>query len=200
MTMVLMVIGQPRYAPSCGTTGVSSDCSAMIERRFVSELRLDQLAEESAAAVELVERPAFDNASLLEHQDTAGIAYGRQPVRDDEGGSSFHRFIERLRDALFGHWIERAGRLVEDENRRVFEECARHCKPLAFAAGQQAPAFADARLETVRLVFDEVECLRAGRGFTQLRLGGVGFADAQVFGDGAVEQKRLLKNHADIAP
>ena len=75
----------------------------------------------------------------------------------------------------------------------------RHCKPLAFAAGQQSAAFADARLEGVRPVFDEVERLGAGGGFTQLRFGSVGFADAQVFGDGAVEQKRLLKHDANVA-
>src|SRR3984885_15489207 len=61
-----------------------------VERRFVAELGIDQFAEKTSALVEFVEPASFDNAPVLEHQNAAGIADGREPVRDDESGSPFH--------------------------------------------------------------------------------------------------------------
>ena len=46
-----------------------------------------------------------------------------------------HHFVERLGDARFGHRVERAGRFIEDQDRRVFEQCARDGEALTLAAG-----------------------------------------------------------------
>ena len=98
-----------------------------------------------------------------------------------------------------GHRVERAGGFVENEDGRIFQECAGDGEALALAAGEEPAAFADPRFKTFGIAMDEVERLGARRGFAQLRVGRVGFTDAQIFSDRAVEQQRLLKHHADVA-
>ena len=51
--------------------------------------------------------------------------------------------VERPLDARFGLDVERAGGLVEDQDRRVLEDGARDGEALALAAGQRGAALAD---------------------------------------------------------
>ncbi len=132
------------------------------------ELRLHQLGEKAAAALQLVERAGLDDAAILKHQDAGGAAHGGEPVRDDEGGAALHHFVERSGDPRLGHRIERAGCLVEDQDRRVLEQGPRDSEALTLAAGQKPPAFADARLKTLGIAVDEVERLRARRRLAHL--------------------------------
>ena len=80
-----------------------------------------------------------------------------------------------------------------------FEERAGDGEPLALAAGEEPAAFADAGVETFRVALDEFQRLGALGGVAHFGDCGVGLADAQILGDRAVEQQRLLKHHADIA-
>ena len=69
---------------------------------------------------QLVEAAAFHDATLLEDEDAAGIAYGGQPMRDDEGGTPLHHLVERRVHLHLGHGIERACGFVKNEDRRIF--------------------------------------------------------------------------------
>jgi hypothetical protein len=53
---------------------------------------------------------------------------------DDESGAAFHHFVERGVEPGFGQRVERAGRFVEDEDRRIFEQCPGHREALPLAA------------------------------------------------------------------
>ena len=92
--------------------------------------------------------------------------------------------------------------LVASSRMRIggfFKQRARDRQALALAAGEHAAALADRRLEALRDALDEIERLRALGRAAQLLVGRVGLADAQVLGDRAVEQQRLLEHHADVA-
>ena len=80
-----------------------------------------------------------------------------------------------------------------------FRQRARDRQPLTLAARQGAPALAHFGVKPIDVVFDEIERLRPRGGRAHLLVGGVGFADAQIFCDRTIEQQRFLKNHADIA-
>src|SRR5437667_2277795 len=56
--------------------------------------------------------------------------------------------------------IEGAGRLIEDEDRRVFEECPRERDALSFAAGQLHSAFTHLGVVSFRQALDEVVRVR----------------------------------------
>ncbi len=62
---------------------------------------------------------------------------------DDESRAAAPGALQRRLQPGFGGGVERAGRLVEHEDRRVLQQRAGDGEPLAFAAGEVAPALAD---------------------------------------------------------
>ena len=106
---------------------------------------------------------AFDDPACLEHDDLVGMHDRRQPVRDHDRGPAALDIFERALDLGLGAAVERAGRLVEDQDRRVLEQRARDRDALLLAARQLQPALADPRLIAEWLAFDELGDRRAAR-------------------------------------
>ena len=103
---------------------------------------------------------------MAKDQDAAGAANSLQPVCDHECSAAFHHLVEREIDAAFGERIERAGRLVENEDWRILEQRAGDGEALALAAGQEPTALADMRVEALAIGVDEIERLGPRRGLT----------------------------------
>src|SRR5436189_228976 len=82
-------------------------------------LRIGKLAVKPAASHELVVRSLLDDAAVVQNDDEVGVADRREPVRDHEGGTCLHHLLERIEDDPFCLRVDRRGRLVEDENRRI---------------------------------------------------------------------------------
>src|SRR5215831_12197237 len=85
------------------------------------KLRLHKFSEKATAALELVKCAGLGDTALAKNQDAIGITDRRQPMRDDKGRAALHHLIERETDPLLGEWIERARRLIQNENRRILE-------------------------------------------------------------------------------
>jgi hypothetical protein len=83
---------------------------------------------------ELLMGATLDDAPLVDHDDQIRLADRRQPVRDDQAGAIGQQRFERGLDQLLVVTVERARRLVEDEDARVLEERARDREPLPLAA------------------------------------------------------------------
>ena len=64
-------------------------------------------------------------------------------MRDDEGGAALHQRLQRLLDLRLGRRVERAGRLVEDQDRRVLQQRPGDGEALALAARKRDAALAD---------------------------------------------------------
>src|SRR5262249_59577168 len=96
----------------------------------------------------------------MEHQDAAGVANGGESMRDDEGRAAFHHLGQRRLDSGLGQRVERARRLVENEDWRILEQRPRDRQTLALSAGEQASAFTDVGGKTLRQALDHVEDLR----------------------------------------
>src|SRR5204863_549988 len=79
------------------------------------ELTLRQLREVPSRLDKLIELAAFDDASVLKHQNAIGVAHGGEPVRDHEGGASLHHFRERAVHLRFGERVKVARCLVKNE-------------------------------------------------------------------------------------
>jgi hypothetical protein len=77
-------------------------------------------------------------------------------VRDDQARAPFGQRDERGLDRRFVGGVERARRFVEDEDAGILEQDARDREPLALAAGELVPAFADDRRVTGGERRDEV--------------------------------------------
>src|SRR5262245_1417882 len=148
----------------------------LLRRLAGHELAAGKLGEVPAAFNQFIERAALDNAAGLEDQDAACVPDGGEPVRDHEGRAAFHDLGECSLDFRLGQRVERASRLVENEDGRVLDQRPRNRQPLTLAPGEQASPLARVGVEALRQPLDRVEDLRAFAGCTQFLIGGVGLA------------------------
>ena len=95
--------------------------------------------------------------------------------------------------------VERAGRLVEDQDARIGDQRAGDGDALALAARKAAAALADHGVVALRQLEDEV--MRAGelRRLDHPLHRHAGIGERDVVADRAVEQHVLLQHHADLA-
>ena len=88
-------------------------------------------------------RTLFHDLTGHHDENDIGISDGRQSVRDgDRGTSPRHRIQCVLHDPLRDR-VERAGRLVEDEYRRILQQNPRDRYALLLAPGESIAPFAD---------------------------------------------------------
>src|SRR5947199_344476 len=90
---------------------------------------------------------AAQNSSMmttaLQRDDTVGGAHGGKPMSDDQHRASFGDLLHVVLDDPLALVVQRAGRLVEDQDARVGGERAGNRDTLALAAGQRRAALAD---------------------------------------------------------
>ena len=121
-------------------------------------------------------------------------------MRNHERGPAFEQRIDVLLHRSLRLGVERAGRLVENQDRRLVIDRAGDRDALPLAAGQREPGLADARLVAERQPFDEL--VRAGhfcRPDHSLHVRLV-LAERDVLGDGVGEHERVLQHEADLPP
>ena len=79
-------------------------------------------------------RADLDDAAALQDHQPVHPGDGRQAVGDGDHRLALHQVLELLLDRRLDVGIERRGRLVEDQDRRVLEEDAGDRHALALAA------------------------------------------------------------------
>ncbi len=142
-------------------------------------------------------RALFDDPAGLQHHDAVGVDHGGQAVGDDDRRPPALDRFQRVEDFRLGPRIERAGRFVQDQDRRVFQQRAGDGNPLLFAARQVQPSFADPRLEPVGQALDEAADRRAARRSRHLFRARALAAIGDVVADRVVEQHGILRDDAD---
>ena len=101
-----------------------------------------QLGVQAALLHQLLMGALLLDAVLGEHPDDRGVADGGQAVGDGEGGAAVRELFKRLLHQAFAFVVQGAGRLVQDQDRWVFEEHAGDGNALLLAAGQLYAALA----------------------------------------------------------
>ena len=119
-------------------------------------LGLVELVVEALLREQLVVRSLLDQLAVVQDEDQVGVADRGQPVGDHERGAALHQVLERVEDHGLGLGVDRGGRLVEDQDRRVLDEGARHADALALAARELCAPLAELGLVAVRQARDEV--------------------------------------------
>src|SRR5215831_12701620 len=76
-----------------------------------------------------------------------------------KSGAPLLKPLRGIENSLLGFRIDRASGLVEDENRRVFEERTRQRDTLALATGKTHAAFSHQRSVAFRQPHNEVMCI-----------------------------------------
>src|SRR3569833_2725500 len=93
-------------------------------------------------------RAALDDAAVVHYENLIGIDDGGEAMGDDERGV-IGRYIAKLcQYRLLRFRIQRRGRLVEDQDARIFEFHPRDRHALLLGARELEAALTDLRLET----------------------------------------------------
>lgn len=99
-----------------------------------SQLLAGEMEIETASCHELIVGGRSRQFPFLQDDDHVGLANGAQTMRDNNACPPDHHAAEIVLDGAFGLGIERAGRLVENEDRRVCVECTRDGNTLFLSA------------------------------------------------------------------
>ena len=143
-------------------------------------------------------RAGLDDIAVRDDEDAAGRADGGQAVGDDECRAVFCQLVERVLDFGLGQRIKRARRLVENQDRWIFEEDTRNRNALLLSAGKKRSALADVGVEAVWHGQNVVVNLRALRGLHDFIHRRVGLSVADVLQNRVGKQEHLLLHNADI--
>ena len=88
-------------------------------------------------------RALLDDDAVLEDDDQVGVADRREAVGDHERGAAVRGAAERVLDPPLGADVDRARRLVEDQDARVGEQRAGEGDELALAEREPEAALAE---------------------------------------------------------
>jgi hypothetical protein len=105
---------------------------------------------QAAARDQLVVGPDLGRPAALEHDDAVGRPDRREAVRDHQRRPVQGQARQRLLDQTLGLGVDRRGRLVQDQDRRVLQERPRDREPLLLAARQPHAPLADHRVVPAR--------------------------------------------------
>src|SRR5205809_1442116 len=126
-----------------------------------AELEIVQPAVQAVRGQQVAVRAALDDPPLRQHDDEVGVLHGREAVRDDEHRAVRHEPLDRLLHQPLGLGVERAGGLIENEDRWIAEQCPGNRDPLALATGKPRAALAQER--AIALGEEPDEVVRVGR-------------------------------------
>src|SRR5215831_15865460 len=145
----------------------------------------------------------LDNVAVIEHDETVEAGDSRQPMGDGDDRAPPHQPVELLLDRRLDLRIERRGGLVEDQDRRVFEDYPRERDALTLPARQFDAALADMRIKAAPLVevfeaLDEFDGLRLRSSAADLPFARLRPAIADVVADRTMQQRGVLGNHRDL--
>ena len=133
------------------------------------------------------------------HEDAIDALHGREPMRDDDRRAAAHRRFERRLHGALAFRIERGGRLVEQQQRRILQDRARDREPLPLSSRQPQPALADLGRVTLGQALHELVDVRGARRGQRVDLAGIASAVTDVVEHRAREDHGLLRHHRDVA-
>src|SRR5580658_6906965 len=95
-------------------------------------------------------RAALADLAILEDEDFVGATDGGEAMGDDKGGAANHQVGEGFLHIHLGFGIEFGGGLIENENRRIFEDGAGYGDALSLPAAEPGAAFTDHGIVALR--------------------------------------------------
>ena len=119
-------------------------------------------------------------------------------MRDHDDRAARHQIRQRCLHQRLALRVQRRGRLVQNQHRRVLQDRARNRQPLPLAAGEAEALLADHRVVALRHLQDEVVRQRGLRRFYHARERHIRLPVRDVVAHRVVEQDRLLRHLADL--
>ena len=150
---------------------------------------------------QLLVPPRGDDLAVLEDGDHVGAPDRRQPVSHHDRRPADHHRLQRRLDGALRLGVQRARRLVEEEDPGVLEDGPRDGHALLLPAGELDAPLAGAGVVASGQRRVELVRVRGPRGGDDLLLRGVAFlAVGDVGADRVVEQDGLLAHQPHLLP
>lgn len=149
---------------------------------------------------ELFMRTVLDNPTSFEDDDSVHVLEGREPVSNGDDGFAFHDTMKSILNQLFALAVECAGRLVEQENRRGFQDGTSNSDALALSSGEFDPAFSNLGIVSLGHGGDEFVRMGELRSSNHVLSRGVRRPIGDIIEERPVEEHRILRNHRNSAP
>src|SRR5256885_4538081 len=140
----------------------------------------------------------FDDPPRFDHQYLFRATDRREPVGDDECGAAAHQEAQTFLDERFGFGIEAGSRFIKNQNSRIGENRACNGDALLLSPGKFYAAFADNRIVFLFKGLSEFVDTRNAAGFHDFIFSSFGASEDDIFANGAVEQKCVLQDHAEL--
>ena len=135
----------------------------------------------------------------MQHGNTVGVAHGRDPVRNKDGGASAHYLAQVGEDLLFGVGVDAGEGVIKDQNARISQNSAGDGGALLLPAGKSNAAFPYHGGIRFREAFDVCGDVGGSGCVMNLRIAGLFGAESNVFTDGVAEQESFLGHKPDVA-
>ena len=123
------------------------------------------------------------DAAAFHHDDFIGILYRRDALGNDELGGVRYLLLESGPDQRVRTCIHGAGRIIKDQNLRLFHQSARDAEPLSLATGNICATFFYISVVSIREALDEFIGLRLSGCFHQFFIRSEGVSPTQVILD-----------------
>nr|ACR35398.1 unknown [Zea mays] len=137
---------------------------------------------------------------VLHDRDAVHPSDRRQPVRHQDGGPPLHQPLQRLLQHALRLRVQRARRLVQQQDGRVLEHRPGDGDPLLLPARQLHAPLADRGPVPIGQLAHEAVHVRRLRRLDHLLLARAFLAVRDVFQDARREEDWLLLHQADLAP
>ena len=144
-------------------------------------------------------RTAFRYFAVLNDKDLISVADGGEAVCDRDDRAAAGDPGDCLLDLAFCFNVYRRCCFIQDNNRRTAQDSARDSDSLFLATAKAQSAFANLSVVAVRHRHDILMNIGSLRGFLNLCHRSVRRSVADVLGDRAVEEERILQHRRDLA-
>ncbi len=100
-------------------------------------------------------RPSLDDFTISDIDDIISMLHCLESMGDDDNCSACEEIIESYGDLFFVVTIESGGRLIEEDDIRIFQHNLRNRETLSLSSGETDSLLPDLGIETMREVVDE---------------------------------------------
>ncbi len=140
---------------------------------------------------------ALDDPPAVHDEYLVGVAHRVQPMGYGHEGLAPRKLRKSRHEQVLVLRVDRARRLVEDDDRRVLHDGARDGHALALPSGEVRTALFENGVVPLRQLHDEVVAARPFRRGNHLVARGIRLSEPDVVLHGVVEQVHVLEDHRD---
>src|SRR5438874_13521513 len=113
-----------------------------------------KLVVDSSTRQELVMAPLLKDLTVLQIHNQVGLPHGRDPMRDQQRRAPGHELFELFQDLLFRFDVYAGESIVENQDRRVFDDRPRQRSSLLLLSRETHLGLGDYGHELVTMRLD----------------------------------------------